>query len=82
MNTASQSEKNLIDAFASLSSEQRAEIEKRAGELAKNRDFRKAAEMLEKSQSVEDIEDVKFVNELGWLTALSVAIAALAVIGV
>lgn len=78
MDATSQSEKNLIDAFASLSSEQRAEIEKRADELAKNKDFRQAAGMLEKSQS---LEDVKFVNELGWLSALSVAIAALAVVG-
>jgi hypothetical protein len=81
MDTTSKSEKNLIDVFASLSSEQRAEIQKRADELAKNKDFRQAAEMLEKSQSLGDVEDVKFVSELGWLSALSVAIAALAVIG-
>jgi excinuclease UvrABC nuclease subunit len=81
MNTTLQSKK-LIDELVSLSPEQRAEIEKRAGELAKNKDFRKAAEMLEKSQSLENIEDTKFVSEFGWLSALSVAIAALAIIGV
>ena len=79
MNTP-QSEKTLIDALASLSPQQRAEIEKRAGELAKNKDFRQAAEILQKSHSVVDLEDTKFVSELGWLTALSVAIAAVAVL--
>jgi hypothetical protein len=76
MNTTSQS-KNLSNVLASLSPEQRAEIEKRAGELAKNKDFRQAAEILEKSQS---LDNAKFIGALGWLPAVSVAIAVIAVI--
>jgi hypothetical protein len=68
----------INEVFASISPERRAEIEKRAGELAKSKDFRQAAEILEKSESL-SLDETKFVGELGWLAALSVAIASLAV---
>lgn len=75
MNTTLQSEK-LNEVLATLPPDRRAEIEKRAGELAMDKNFRQAAELLENSQ---ELEDVKFVGELGWLSALSVAIAVIAV---
>jgi len=75
MNATLQSE-NLNEVLATLPPGRRAEIEKRAGELAKDKNFRRAAELLENSQ---ELEDVKFYGELGWLTALSVAIAVIAV---
>ncbi len=79
MNTTIQSEiqpDNLNKMLSSLSPERRAEVEGRAEELAKNKDFREAAEQLEKSRS---LEDIKFVSEFGWLTAVSVAVAVVAV---
>ena len=76
MNTTLQSE-NLDEVLATLPPQRRAEIEKHAGELAMDKDFRRAAEILEKSRS---LEDAKFVGELGWLTALSVAIAVIAIV--
>jgi hypothetical protein len=75
MNTTSQFEK-LNEVLARLPPDRRAEIEKRAGELAMDKNFRRAAELVENSQ---ELEDVKFVGELGWLSALSVAIAVIAV---
>jgi hypothetical protein len=75
MNTITKSE-NLEEVLATLPPQRRAEIEKHAGELAMDKDFRRAAELLEKSQA---LEDVKFYGELGWLTALSIAIAVIAV---
>jgi hypothetical protein len=68
----------INEVFASMSPERRAEIEKRAGELAKNKDFRQAAEILEKSESL-SLDEAKFTGELGWLAALSMAIASVAV---
>ncbi len=68
---------NIEDVLATLPPERRVEIEKLAAELVKDKDVRRAAEILEKSRS---LEDVKFVGELGWLTALSFAIAAFAVV--
>ncbi len=68
----------INEVFASMSPEKRAEIEKRAGELAKDKDFRQAAKILEKSESL-SLDETKFVGELGWLAALSVAIASVAV---
>lgn len=79
MNTTFQSEiqsDNLTKMLASLSPERRAEVEERAEELAKNKDFRQAAEQLEQSPS---LENVKFIGELGWLTAMSVAVAVVAI---
>jgi len=43
-------------------SERRSGIEKRAGELVKNKDLYQAAEILEKTQS---LEDTKFIGEFG-----------------
>ena len=68
----------ISEVFASMSPEKRAEIEKRAGELAKNKDFVQAAKILEKSDSL-SLDETKFAGELGWLAALSVAIASVAV---
>lgn len=68
----------INEVFASMSPERRAEIEKRAGELAQDKDFRQAAEILEKSESL-SLDETKFVGELGWLAALSLAIASVAV---
>lgn len=76
MDTITQSE-NVAEVLATLPPERRAEIEKLAAELATDKDVRRAAEILEKSRT---LEDVKFVGELGWLTALSVAIAVIAVV--
>lgn len=74
MDTTVQSE-NIEDILATLPPQRRAEIEKLAAELAKDKDIRRAAEILEKSRS---LEDIKFAGQLGWLTALSFAIAAIA----
>ncbi len=75
MNTALQSE-NIKSILSALPAERRAEIENRAKELAMDEDFRRAAGILENSQA---LEDGKFYTELGWLTALSIAIAVIAV---
>ncbi len=75
MNKTFQSEK-LESVLSKLPPGQREEIEKRARELAMNEDFRRAAGILEKSES---LENAKFVSELGWLAALSIAIAVIAV---
>ena len=63
--------------YASMSSERREELRIRASELAKDKDFIKAAELLKHSSSIE-MDEAKFTSELGWLAALSVAIAAVA----
>jgi hypothetical protein len=76
MNTTSQSE-NRDDVLVYRSSERRAGIEKRAGELVKNNDLHEAAEMLEKSQS---LEDAIHIGELGWCAAASVAIATIDIV--
>jgi hypothetical protein len=44
-------------------SERRSGIGRRDGELMKNKDFRQAAEMIEKTQS---LENIKFVGEFGY----------------
>jgi hypothetical protein len=81
--TKSENLHDLLDSLGSLTSVQRAEIEKRAGELVKNEDFRKAAEKLENSLEKSRLfDESKYLSELGWLSALSVAIAALAIVGV
>jgi hypothetical protein len=67
---------NIKSILSALPAERRAEIENRAKELAMDEDFRRAAGILEKSQA---LEDGKFYTELGWLTALSIAIAVIAV---
>ncbi|MGB8408373.1 MAG: hypothetical protein WCE58_00495 [Gallionella sp.] len=67
----------INEVFASMSPERRAAIEKRAGELAESKDFRQAAKILEKSDSL-SLDETKFAGELGWLAALSVAIASVA----
>lgn len=74
MNGTSQSE-HLKEVLASLSPERRAEVEKLAAELAKNKDLTQAAEMLEQSET---LETTKFAGQLGWLTALATAIAVIA----
>ncbi|MBI3479590.1 MAG: hypothetical protein HY016_04420 [Nitrosomonadales bacterium] len=79
MDTTVQPE-NLEEVLATLPPERRAEIEKLAAKLAKSKDLHRAAEILEKSESLgKTLEDTKFIGELGWLTALSVAIAVIAV---
>jgi hypothetical protein len=62
--------------LATIPREHHAKIEKLAGELAKDKDFRQAAEILKLSEA---LEDTKFAEELGWLAAVSVAIAFLAI---
>ena len=86
MNATAQSKKqpesldSLDDVLASLSPEQRAELEKLAAELVKNEDFREAAELLKKNKSLEPaLDDAKFSGELGWLTALASVIAIIAI---
>ena len=75
MTTIMESE-NLEEVLATLPPGRRAEVERRAAELMKDKDFRRAAALLEKSQKM---ADVKFYGELGWLTALSIAIAVIVV---
>ena len=67
----------LKDMYASMSPERREEIKNRASALTKDKDFIKAAELLKNSPSIE-MDEAKFAGGLGWLAALSVAIAAAA----
>ena len=67
----------LKEMYASMSPEHREELRIRASELAKDKDFIKAAELLKHSSSIE-MDEAKFTGELGWLAALAVAIAAVA----
>jgi hypothetical protein len=79
--TKSKNLHELLDSLSSLTSVQRAEIEKLAGELVKNEDFRNAAGKLENSLETSRVfDESKYVNEVGWLVALSAAIAAVAVV--
>ena len=69
----------INEMYASMSPERREELRLRATELAKDKDFIKAAELLKNSSSIE-MDEAKFAGELGWLAALSVAIAAVAML--
>jgi hypothetical protein len=67
----------LKEMYASMSPERREEIRIRASELTKDKDFIKAADILKNSSSIQ-MDESKFASGLGWLAALSVAIAAAA----
>lgn len=70
-----QQPEHLKEVLDSLSPERRAEVEKLATELSKNKDLSQAASILEHSET---LENSKLVGQLGWLAALATALAVIA----
>lgn len=66
----------LKEKYASMTPEQREEIKKIAFELTKDEEFIKAAELLKRSSSLH-MDAAKLAGGLGWLAAVSLAIAAM-----